>query len=144
MAITITTTEIKLKAAVAASDTSRDSAISALISQMQGPIEYSIADRYIADTSNSGLQATLKLGMVEIIAGEFVEQMRREVGASEEFSIAGVSIGPADRRGLDLIQQGATRLEPYLKCALPMMSESASRSTTSDDDTAFSAVEEVW
>jgi len=126
------------------SDTTYDNAITTLISEMQSPLEYSIAESYFNDTSNSKLQATLKLGILELITGEFMEQLRREVGNTEEFSIAGLSIGQIAQKGVDLIQQGATRLAPYLKSTLPMMSDTACSSTSIDSETAFSVDEEVW
>ena len=144
MAITITLADVKRKAMIADALTSYDSAITALISETQGPLEYSIADVYLGDTSNTKLQATLKLGMLEIIAGEFIEQMRREMGSVEQFGVAGLTIGESTQRGVDLIQQGATRLSPYLKSALPMMSGTASVSTSTGEDTTFSREEGVW
>ena len=142
MAITITTAEVKRKAMITASD--YDTSISALISEMQPVLEYSIADSYLAATSDANLQAALKLGMLEIITGEFLEQLRREVGAAEQFSITGLSLGQSPQRGVDLIQQGATRLGPYLKSALPMMSENLPACSTSDAEQVFSVEEEVW
>ena len=142
MAITITNTEVKRKAMIDVAD--YDDAIDDLIDEMQPAIEYSIADTYLEDTSDTNLQATLKLGILEIITGELLEQLRREVGASEEFSAAGVSVGASTLRGVDIMQQGATRLAPYLKSALPMMAETASSSTTSDAEPEFSIEEEVW
>ena len=144
MPISISSADIKRKAMIDASNTNYDSLISSLISEMLPPLQYSIADCYLTDTSNSGLQATLSLGMLEIITGEFIEQLRREFGATEEFSIPGVSIGASTLRGADLIQQGATRLAPYLKSTLPMMSEGTVLNSTSDKDTEFSLNEEVW
>lgn len=144
MAISITVTDVKRKAGVDSADTTHDSAVESLISEMQGPLEYSIAGIYLSDTSNAKLQATLKLGIVEMIAGELVEQLRREIGATEQFTIAGLSVGPSAASGVELIQQGATRLAPYLKNALPMMSETACASSTIDQETSFSADEEVW
>lgn len=144
MAITITTAEIKRKAMISDSDTRHDSAIGALIAEMQGPVEYSIAARYLEDTADTGLQATLKLGITEMITGEFIEQLRREAGASEEFSVAGVSVGKSVERGLDLIQQGALRLAPYLKAALPAMADTSCSSTSLDREPEFSLSEEVW
>jgi uncharacterized membrane protein len=111
---------------------------------MQPPLEYSIADCYLGDASNTKLQATLKLGILEMIAGEFVEQLRRELGGSEQFGVAGLTMGPSATTGVELIQQGATRLAPYLKSALPMMSENASANSAVDRDTTFSEDEEVW
>ena len=144
MAITITVADVKRKAMIATSNTDYDSAITSLISEMQGPLEYSIADSYLGDTSDVKLQATLKLGMLEIITGEFLEQLRREIGSAEQFAVAGLSLGEATQRGTDLVQQGATRLAPYLKSALPMTSESSSSSSSADDEAVFAVEEEVW
>ncbi len=142
MSISITTADVKRKCMVSTSD--YDSSISSLISEMQPALEHSIADAYLDDTSDTNLQATLKLGMLEMISGEFLEQLRHEAGASGEVSVAGVSLGAEAQTGADLIQQGATRLAPYLKAALPMMSESLPASTTSDAEPVFSVDEEVW
>ena len=144
MAITISVAEVKRKAGIAESVTTHDSAISALITEMQNPLEYSLADKYLSDTTNTRLQATLKLGLLEMITGEFLEQLRREIGSTEEFSIAGLSIGESAQRGVDLIQQGATRISPYLKSALPMVSESVCTSSSSDHEKTFSRNEGVW
>jgi len=143
MPISITTADVKRKAAIASADTTYDSSIASLISEMQPAIEYSIAAVYLNDTTTN-LQATLKLGILEMITGEFLEQLRRELGASEEFAVAGVTVGASTVKGVDLIQQGATRLAPYLKAALPMMSEGLASSTTEDQDTQFAVYEEVW
>lgn len=151
MAISITTADVKRKAGIDSTVTTYDSAIGSLITEMQNPLEYSIADAYLSDSSNTKLQATLKLGILEMIAGEFVEQLRREIGATEQFGIAGLTIGPSTATGVELIQQGATRLSPFLKSTLPMMSENASASSTIDRDMAFttdqsilSLSKEVW
>ncbi len=144
MAITIAVADIKRKAMISSSDTTYDSAITSLIAEMQGPIEYSIADNYLSATSNTNLQATLKLGILEVIAGEFLEQLRREFGSAEEASIAGVTIGASAVSGVDLVQQGATRLAPFLKSILPMMADSASISSTTDVEPEFSNDQEVW
>lgn len=144
MLISITAAEVKRKAAIDPADASYDSSIASLIAEMQGPLEYSIADCYLDDTSNTNLQATLKLGMLEMITGEFVEQLRREVGSTEQITVAGVSVGECATRGVDLIQQGATRLSPYLKSALPMMSETRSLNSSSDRELTFTKSEGVW
>lgn len=141
MSITITTADVKRKAMV--TTTEYDSSIASLISEMQPALEYSITDSYLT-SSDTNLQATLKLGMLEIITGELLEQLRREIGASEQLAVAGVTIGPAAQTGIELIQQGATRLAPYLKSALPMMSENLPASTTQDANPVFSTEEEVW
>lgn len=143
MAISITAAEVKRKAGIDTSDTTYDSAIAALISEMQGPVEYSIADVYLNDTANTKLQATLKLGMLEIISGEFIEQIRREIGATEQFGIAGVTIGPSGVSGKEMGRQGAARLATFLKSALPMDFETHCSSTTTTADTVFALDREV-
>ena len=142
MAITITTTEVKRKCMI--TDSTYDASIASLISEMQPVLEHSIAEVYLADTDNIGLQATLKLGMLEIISGEFLEQLKREIGATGEISTAGLSLGEEPRTGIDMIQQGRARLAPYLKAELPMMSESLVMSNTTSSDTVFSAGEKAW
>lgn len=144
MAISISASDVKRKAGIDSANTSYDTAIASLISEMQGPLEYSIGDQYLADTANTKLQATLKLGITEMIAGELVEQIRREMGSSEEFSIGGLSVGASAASGVELVQQGATRLAPYLKGVLPMMSGADCASSTSGEDTMFSLDEEAW
>jgi len=142
MSISITTADVKRKCMITTSD--HDTSISALITEMQPALEHSIADAYLADTDNANLQATLKLGMLEVMSAEFLEQLRREVGASGQFSAGGVSVTDEAHAGADLVQQGATRLAPYLKAALPMASETGCESSTIDAEPIFSADEEVW
>jgi len=142
LAITITNTEVKRKAMISVTD--YDSSITSLISEMQPALEYSIADTYLNDSGNTNLQATLKLGILEIITGGFLEQLRREAGAADEFSVAGITVGAAVQTGVELIQQGATRLAPFLKAALPMMSEAVSAISEPDTEQVFSVDEEVW
>jgi hypothetical protein len=144
MAITISASDVKRKAMIDSGDTTYDSSISSLISEMQSALGYSIADVYLNDTANTNLQATLKLGMLEVITGEFIEQLSREAGATETFAAGGVTIGASTARGVDLIQQGATRLAPFLKSELPMMADTASLSATIDTEAVFSVDEEVW
>lgn len=144
MAITIARTDVKRKCMISASDTTYDSQIDSLISEMKPGIEYTIAADYLGNTSDAALQATLTLGTLEIISGEFLEQLLREPGASEQFSIAGVSIGERKEKGELLKAQGQARLSPFLKANQPMMSECRILSSTRDirprfslDDTAY-------
>lgn len=139
MAISITKVDIKRKCMISSTDTTFDGSIDSLIAEMQPAIEYSIADRYLTDTGNSGLQATLKLGILEIVSGEFLEQLAREAGATEQFSVAGVTVGEMKVRGPELVQQGTNRLTPFLKSVLPMMGETAITSNTVDTEPSFSA-----
>ncbi|MDO8588961.1 MAG: hypothetical protein Q7T82_18195 [Armatimonadota bacterium] len=142
MAISITKTDVKRKLMIATGDTSYDSAIDSLIAEMQPAVEYSVEPSYLADTGNSGLQATLKLGLLEIVCGEFLEQVLREVGASEEFTIAGMTLGDRKERGAALLQQGTDRLAPYLK-ARAASADVEVTSTTLDSERELSG-EPIW
>ena len=114
MAITITTADVKRKAVIPSTDTSHDQDIAALIEEMQPAIEREIYVACLEDTTDTGLQAILKLGILEIITGEFLEQLAREAGACETVTAAGISIGTPLRSGPDLISQGRQRLVQYL------------------------------
>ena len=148
MAISITKAEVKRKCAIPSANTSYDSDIDSLISEVQPAVEYTIADIYLNDTGNSKLQSALKLGILEIISGEFLEQLCREIGASEEFSVAGVSIGERKERGQALILQGSARLASFLKSmqAAPTDQPTASpvQCTIAHSDREFHLSESVW
>jgi len=137
MAITITKAEIKRKCMIPAAETSHDSDIDALIAEMQPSIEYTVADEYLNDTGNTKLQAVLKLGMLEIMSGELLQQLHREEGASEVFSVGSISIGSRPELGSKLIQQGQMRLSPYLKVEEASADDSGIASTTRDAERTF-------
>lgn len=141
MSISITRADVKRKAMIGV--TTYDDAIDDLIEEMQPAIEITIADIYLNDTSNTRLQAALKLGILEMICGEFIEQLRREEGATEQFSAGGVSIGQGGIGGVELITQGSARLAPYLASALPVLAESGQHSTSIDREPAFASAREV-
>lgn len=124
MALNVTRATIKRKCRISVTDF--DTEIDDTISEQLPVIEFAVMPQHIADTGNSGLQATLNLGAAEIIAGEFLAQAFREPGSSEELRFADVSFGPrppshmrssvADPFGLK--DQGWARLAPYLKPAV--------------------------
>jgi len=137
MSISITTADVKRKAMIASGNTTYDSAISSLITEMQAALEYSIAPEYLAAATDTGLQATLKLGMLEVITADFLEQLVREEGRTEAFAVSGITVGQTAARGVELAAQGAKRLEPYLKSVLPMLSDALPMSTTTDTESEF-------
>jgi hypothetical protein len=142
MAISITKADVKRRLMIATAETSYDSAIDSLIAEMQPAIEYHIDPSYLADTGNTGLQATLKLGVLEVVCGEFLEQTRREAGACEAFTIAGLTVGARQERGTALLQQGYDRLAPYAKVAAQDSTESLIASSTSQSEPRLPASEE--
>jgi hypothetical protein len=136
MAISISKTDVKRKCQIAASEATYDTSIDSLIAEMLPAIEYTIADVYLNDINDTKLQATLKLGILETICGEFLQQLTRELG-NEQFSAGGITVGEMKDRSPALIQQGASRLTPFLKGLQPMMSETIISSTTQDTDPTF-------
>ena len=142
MAITITRADVKRKCMLPTSETTYDTMIDSLIAETQPATEFTFVDAYLQDTGNVGLQAALKLGILEIISGEFLQQLARELGKTEQFSIGGVTVGEMKERGPALIMQGASRLAPFLRSVQPMMSDSSIQSTTRDTEPVFD-LEEV-
>lgn len=121
MSLSVTRARVKEKCGIA--DSSSDSAIDNLIAEMVPAIEFSVSPEFVADTSNTGLQALLNLGALELVCGEFLDQLLRPPGTSEGLSMFGLTLSPAPPSGIGA--QGAARLAPYLKDAPE--SRSASR-----------------
>jgi len=134
----ITRADVKRRCMIAASDTSYDSAIDSLIAEMQPAIEHAVSDEFLNNAANTRLQAVIGLGILEIISGEFMEQMAAEAGASESLSVAGFSIGEAKSRGAAIAKQGWERLAPYLKASLPMSAECSILSSALEKEMQFS------
>ncbi|MDD5512032.1 MAG: hypothetical protein PHI12_14685 [Dehalococcoidales bacterium] len=137
MAITITKADIKRKCMISASDTAYDNDIDALISDMQPGIEYTIASAYLNDAGNTRLQAVLKLGIMEILSGEFLQQLSREAGASGTVAIGGITVGSNADQGMKLIQQGTARIQPFRKPIDGLSDKMPIASTTSSVDRTF-------
>lgn len=145
MSISIVKADIKRKCRILSSDTSFDSDIDALIGEMQPGVEYTIADTYLNDAGNTRLQGILKLGILEVLSGEFLQQINRAVGEGGSFSIAGVTIGATPDHGAALILQGNARLQPFRTAIDGVSGETAALSTTSDREMQFRAENtEVW
>jgi len=145
MAITITRAEVKRKCMIPSSETTYDSDIDALIAEMQPSVEYTISDAYLNNTSNTKLQAVLKLGILEILSGEFLGQLYREMGASESVKVGSVTIGSRKDYGAALVQQGTARLKPFRKAIEGLSDETGITSTTSEADRTFDSESmKVW
>ena len=137
MAITITKAEVKRKCMIPSAETKYDSDIDALIAEMQPTIEYTIADEYLNNTGDTKLQAVLKLGILEVLSGEFLQQLCRESGASETLGVGGISIGAVPQHGTKLMEQGLLRLRPFRKAVDGLSDEASIISTTSESDRTF-------
>lgn len=141
MAITITRQDVKRKCMIPSAETTYDSDIDTLITEMQPSIEYIIAECYLNDTGNLRLQAMLKLGVLEIISGEFLQQLYRESGASEAIKVGSLTVGAPPEHGARLIQQGTERLRPFRKAIDGLADEPGISVSTGDIDRAFTADE---
>jgi hypothetical protein len=113
MSLTITRARVREKCGIA--DTSYDSTIDNLILELAPVLEYSVRADALAD-STAGVQATLNLAATEILCGELQTQRLREVGAADIVTLGDLRIEPSKlANALDLLQQGFSRLKPYLK-----------------------------
>jgi len=116
VSLSITRDEVKEKASVQNSD--YDDAIDNLIETWLAAIEYAVDPTHIANTSDTGLQATLNLAACEMVAGEILAQIDREPGARDQIRVADLwvrrdDLGPQDPSGLKA--QGAERVRPFLR-----------------------------
>jgi hypothetical protein len=117
MALSVTRARVKERCAIA--DTAYDTPIDNIISDYVPAVEFAIRPEYVADTGNTGLQATLNLGALEICSGEFVAQRLREPGAAENIEIEGIALQSFFTRSArdpsGLVLAGWSRLKPFLK-----------------------------
>ncbi|MCC7231214.1 MAG: hypothetical protein IT203_12545 [Fimbriimonadaceae bacterium] len=120
MSLTVTRARIKEKCAV--DDSSFDTPIDNILADYLPAIEYAIQPGAISDLGNTGLQATLNLGALEICCGEFVAQRLREPGAAEGIELEGIVLTPFFRRSArdpsGLVIAGWARLKPFLKAGI--------------------------
>ena len=137
--LTITSDEIKRKCMIGISETGFDADIDALIIEMQPAIEFTIDPDFLSDTADAGLQASLRLGVLELMAAEFLAQLCRQPGYSEEFSVGGVRVGQFQQRGQELQTAGAARLGPFRKAMGASDGQSRLLSTTLHADRELTA-----
>lgn len=117
MAISVTRARVKEKCSISSS--TYDSTIDNLIAEIVSAVTFAIRDEHIADTGNTGLQATLNLGAAEIVCGELLEQIQREQGAMEKVRLGDFELWPPSQSVwagvLGIKDQGWARLRPFLK-----------------------------
>ena len=117
MSISITTSDVKRKCAIPSADTEYDSDIASLISEMQGALEETILDAHLLNTSDTNLQKVLKLGILELVCAEMLDQINRREGETEEFKAGAVTIKARAANGEQLRREGNARLAPYRTAA---------------------------
>ncbi|MCS7208765.1 MAG: hypothetical protein NZ874_04255 [Fimbriimonadales bacterium] len=114
--LSITRADVKRKLRL--TTTEYDAEIDALIAEMVPALRYAIEPSYL-NASDADLQATLRLGALEVIAGEMGATLYRELGAWTGFRLGWLQVAPpalrdpADPTGLKA--QGYARLQPFLK-----------------------------
>ncbi|HQU18965.1 MAG: hypothetical protein L6Q31_05870 [Fimbriimonadaceae bacterium] len=117
MSLSVPSSRVKEKCGITVSD--YDATISNLIGEITPVVEFAIRGEHLADTGNTGLQATLKLGLTEVICGELLEQIAREPGALESVSIGDLALSPPPPQVWSTLaglkRQGWARLRPFLK-----------------------------
>ena len=111
MAVTVAAADVKRKAMVTGND--YDGRIAALIAETVPALSAEIDEMWLAST-NPNIIAALNLGALEIVTGEFLEELSREAGAAEEFSLPGFTLGASKAKGDKLMARGRERLKPYL------------------------------
>jgi hypothetical protein len=113
MALSVTRARVKEKCGVTGS--TYDATIDSLISEIVPTVEFAVRPEHLADTANSGLQATLNLSAAELVCAEFLEQLWREPGAAEAAVLGELSLTPSDAPAKALRGSAWRRLRPYLK-----------------------------
>ena len=119
--LTVTHADLKPLCAIDAGDTSSDDGLDALITAQQPVLEYALDPAVLAaSASNTGLQATLTLGLAEVLAGEWLRRQARAPGFTDDFHVGPLAVtasrtdNPA-QLGERLATQGGKRLEPFLR-----------------------------
>lgn len=112
MSLTISRSRVKEKCGIG--DSTYDTSIDNLITELLPVIEASIDTAYVGSEE---VLPTLNLGATEIVCSEVLTQLNREPGATEGFAFNGLQV--FGRKGLDdagnLKAQGVARLAPFLR-----------------------------
>ena len=127
--LSIGTADVKRLCSIPAADTSQDADVAALIAAEQGVLEYALDPAVLtASAGNSGLLATLTLGVAEHMAGSYLEQVGRAPGYTDDFKIGGLDVSASRtdnlvQVGVRLTNQGHKRLEPFLRATRKIASD---------------------
>lgn len=121
MAISVGIEAIKRKVGLEGS--SWDSHVTLLMNEQISVIEYALEPGALSSSAESGLQATLNLAALEIIAGELFAEISRRPEFQLSFKLGDVEMYPRKYDNVDdptlLIKKGWSRLAPYLKQGQP-------------------------
>ncbi len=122
-----------------------DADITALITEMQASLT-----GMVDTTAISTYEAACKGGMIDVIAGETLNMLRRQPGFAEAVTAGGIALGAAPESGDKLVERGMAILGPFLVGAydelLVKKAEAAFAvllAAARDDDTAAQADAEL-
>ena len=121
--LSITHADLKRLCAIASADTSSDSELDALIAAEQPAHEYALDPALLtASAADTGLGATLTLGVAETMAGSFLRQQARATGFTDDFHVGPLEVTASrtdsvTQLGERLSTQGEKRLEPFARAA---------------------------
>jgi hypothetical protein len=137
--LTILLSDLKRLCAIDAGDTSEDAALTALLLAEQPVHEYALDPALLAASAgDSGLRATLTLGVAEAMAGSFLQVQARALGVTDDIHIGPLTIkssavSPVEL-GRSLAAQGTARLAPFAR-ASKSVAASALGTAPGDDGT---------
>ena len=121
--LTIPISELKRLCAIESADTSQDAALTALLAAEQPVWEWAIDPAALsAASTDTGLLATLTLGITEALAGRYLQQMARTPGMTDDFKIGELSVTASKTndlniQGVALIGAGDDRLAPFRRAS---------------------------
>ncbi len=136
----LTITHDDLKRLLGITDTSSDDALNALISAEQPAEEWALdAAVLTAAPFDTGLMVTLTLGVCEVLAGRWLEQLARAPGANDDFRIGELSVSASKTAGpgilgASLIATGRARLASFRKLAKGVVPDTLSDAGVTADD----------
>ncbi|MGI4789613.1 MAG: hypothetical protein ACRYFS_12270 [Janthinobacterium lividum] len=115
----LTIADLKPLCAIETADTSSDADLTLLLTAQQPALEYGLDVGILAASAgDSGLQATLMLGVAEALAGEFLRRQSRAPGATDDFHLGPLTVSASRTESLSqlgdrLAALGLKRLEPF-------------------------------
>lgn len=141
----VTRDDLKRLCTLDAGDMTQNAALDAVIAAEQPVLEYALDPAVLlAAPGNAGLEATLTLGVAEALAGGWLGQQARALGATDDFHVGPLSVSASRTDGLAqaadrLRAAGLKRLEPFARAAHRVASDAAGDSPDGSSKTPFLA-----